>query len=42
MSNIFYPIMQKIILGDVAPQAGLDDAAAQVKKMMADAGYYKS
>jgi len=42
MSNIFYPIMQKIILGDVAPQAGLDDAATQVKKMMADAGYYKS
>lgn len=42
MSNIFYPIMQKIILGDVAPQAGLDDAVAQVKKMMTDAGYYKS
>jgi len=30
MSNIFYPIMQKIILGDVAPQAGLDDAVTQV------------
>jgi multiple sugar transport system substrate-binding protein len=40
MSNIFYPIMQKIILGDVAAQAGLDDAAAQVRKMMDDAGYY--
>lgn len=39
MSNIFYPIMQKIILGDVAPKAGLDDAVAQVAKMMKDAGY---
>lgn len=42
MSNIFFPIMQKIILGDVAPQAGLDDAVAQVRKMMVDAGYYKA
>ncbi len=41
-SNLFYPTMQKIILGDVAPQAGLDAAAAETKKMMADAGYYKS
>jgi multiple sugar transport system substrate-binding protein len=41
MSNILYPILQKIILGDVKPQAGLDDAVAQVKKMMTDAGYYK-
>jgi multiple sugar transport system substrate-binding protein len=41
-SNLFYPILQKIILGDVTPKAGLDDAAAQTKKMMADAGYYKS
>jgi multiple sugar transport system substrate-binding protein len=39
MSNVFYPIMQKIILGDVAPQAGLDDAAAQINKLMKDAGY---
>jgi len=42
MSNVFYPIMQKIILGDVTPKAGLDDAVAQVKKLMTDAGYYKS
>ncbi len=41
-SNIFFPIMQKIILGDATPKAGLDDAAAQTRKMMADAGYYKS
>ncbi|HEX9114575.1 MAG TPA: extracellular solute-binding protein, partial [Anaerolineae bacterium] len=40
-SNVVYPILQKIILGDAKPQAGLDDAAAQVKKLMTDAGYYK-
>ena len=41
MSNILYPILQQIILGDVAPQAGLDDAAQQVRDMMARAGYYQ-
>lgn len=41
MSNLVYPILQKIILGDVTPQAGLDDAVAQTKKLMTDAGYYK-
>lgn len=40
MSNVFYPIMQKIILGDVDPKAGLDDAVMQVRKLMDDAGYY--
>jgi len=40
-SNIFYPIMQKILLGDVDPQKGLDDAASQTRDMMAKAGYYK-
>jgi multiple sugar transport system substrate-binding protein len=40
MSNIMYPIVQKIILGDVEPQAGLDDAAEQVREMMAKNGYY--
>jgi multiple sugar transport system substrate-binding protein len=40
MSNIMFPIIQKIILGDVEPQAGLDDAAAQVREMMAKNGYY--
>jgi multiple sugar transport system substrate-binding protein len=40
LSNLFYPIMQQIILGDVSPQAGLDDAASQVHDMMAAAGYY--
>lgn len=41
MSNVLYPILQKVILGDVVAQAGLDDAVAQVKKLMTDAGYYK-
>jgi multiple sugar transport system substrate-binding protein len=40
MSNILYPILQKIILGDVQPQAGLDDAAQQVYDMMKKSGYY--
>lgn len=40
MSNILYPILQKIILGDVEPKAGLDDAAQQVYDMMKKAGYY--
>jgi multiple sugar transport system substrate-binding protein len=40
MSNIMFPIIQQIILGDVEPQAGLDDAATQVREMMAKNGYY--
>ncbi len=40
LSNILYPILQQIILGDVEAQAGLDNAAEQARKMMADAGYY--
>ena len=40
MSNILYPILQKIILGDVEPKAGLDDAAQQVYDMMKKSGYY--
>lgn len=39
-SNIFYPQLQAIILGDVGVQEGLDSAAAEVRQMMADAGYY--
>jgi multiple sugar transport system substrate-binding protein len=42
MSNILYPILQQIILGDVEPQKGLDDAAQQVRDMMEKAGYYKT
>lgn len=40
MSNILYPAIQKIILGDVEPKKGLDDAAQQVYDMMKKAGYY--
>ncbi len=42
MSNILYPILQQIILGDVEPQAGLDDAAQQVRDLMDKAGYYNA
>ena len=38
-SNILYPILQQIILGDVDAQAGLDDAVSQVYDMMKEAGY---
>ncbi|MGD8793860.1 MAG: extracellular solute-binding protein [Anaerolineae bacterium] len=40
MSNILYPILQQIILGDKEPQAGMDEAAESVRQMMLDAGYY--
>lgn len=40
MSNVLYPILQQIILGDVDAQAGLDDAAQQVRDLMVKAGYY--
>jgi multiple sugar transport system substrate-binding protein len=41
-SNVFFPIFQKVILGDATPKAGLDEAATAAHKVMADAGYYKS
>jgi len=40
MSNIVYPILQQIILGDLDPQKGLDTAAEQVRRLMAEGGYY--
>ena len=39
LSNILYPIVQQITLGDVEPQKGLDQAAEQVETMMKEAGY---
>jgi hypothetical protein len=39
-SNVFYPIMQQIILGDVEPQKGLDEVATQTHDLMSKAGYY--
>jgi multiple sugar transport system substrate-binding protein len=39
-SNIFYPKLQAIILGDVSPQEGLDQAVEETRQLMSDAGYY--
>jgi len=41
-SNIFYPQLQAIILGDVSAQDGLNAAAEETRQLMADAGYYDS
>jgi len=38
-SDIVYPIVQAIILGDKEPKAGLDEAAAKVGQMMKERGY---
>jgi multiple sugar transport system substrate-binding protein len=40
MSNVLYPILQQIILGDTEPQAGLDQAAEEVRQLMLTSGYY--
>ena len=40
-SNLFYPQLQAIILGDVSAQEGLDAAAEATRELMADAGYYE-
>ncbi|MDE2776265.1 MAG: extracellular solute-binding protein [Chloroflexota bacterium] len=39
-SNLFYPQLQAIILGDIGAQAGLDAAAEATRELMADAGYF--
>jgi multiple sugar transport system substrate-binding protein len=39
-SNVFYPKLQAIILGDVSAQEGLDQAAEETRQLMSDAGYY--
>jgi multiple sugar transport system substrate-binding protein len=39
LSNILYPILQQVILGDSEPQKGLDDAAQKVQELMKGAGY---
>lgn len=41
-SNIFYPQLQAIILGDVSAQDGLDAVAEETRQLMEDAGYYGS
>ena len=39
-SNLFYPQLQAIILGDVDAQSGLDAAAEETRELMESAGYY--
>ena len=39
-SNLLYPILQGIMLGDLSAQEGLDQGAAETRELMADAGYY--
>ncbi len=39
-SDIVYPIVQAIILGDKDPKAGLNEAATKVEAMMKERGYY--
>jgi multiple sugar transport system substrate-binding protein len=39
-SNMFYPKLQAIILGDVSAKEGLDQAAEETHQLMSDAGYY--
>ena len=40
-TNLWYPQLQSIILGDVGVQEGLDDAVQQTRDMLADFGYYQ-
>ena len=39
-SNLLYPVVQAIMLGDIGAQEGLDKAAADTRELMAEAGYY--
>ena len=40
-SNIFYPKLQAIMLGDVSPQEGLAEAAQETHALLEEAGYYQ-
>jgi len=40
ISDILYPILQAIILGDKPVKEGLDEAAQKVEELLAEAGYY--
>ena len=40
ISDLLFPVLQQIILAELEPQKGLDDAAEQVRAMMSKAGYY--
>lgn len=41
VSNVIWPNLQKGILGEMEPQAALDDAAEKARVIMEDAGYIK-
>jgi multiple sugar transport system substrate-binding protein len=40
-TNLWFPQLQSIILGDTEVQAGLDEAVEATRVMMEDAGYYQ-
>jgi len=40
ISNILYPTLQAIMLGDKTVEDGLNEAAKKVEELMAEAGYY--
>lgn len=40
LTNILTPKLQAIMLGDIDAKQGLDEAAAEVERMLAEAGYY--
>jgi len=40
ISNILYPTLQAIMLGDKTVEEGLNEAAKKVEELMAEAGYY--
>lgn len=41
ISNIVYPTIQKIMLGDLTPEDGLNQAAKDARDLLDKAGYYK-
>jgi multiple sugar transport system substrate-binding protein len=41
ISNVLYPNVQKIMLGDVTPEDGLNAAAKESRTILEQAGYYK-
>ena len=41
VSNEIWPRLQKAILGEMTPQAALDQAAEKAKVIMEEAGYLK-
>ena len=40
-TNLWYPTLQSIILGDMTVEEGLTEAVDQTRQMMDEAGYYQ-